>query len=203
MKDLISNLTPYLFAICCVAIFGGAVNLGAFSFIPAIPYLLVAIVISLKVHKKYKLILLTTLIVSTPCYFLVQQGGELVYPSLNKTIVTMKDTCLTTYDSAKKKSAHINTRNAKEKCRNQKKSTYVPAGSQFTIDQIVVSHANFAEKYIIRSKTKNGLLYFPLWKNEVFKFQNGKMVQESDLWNPIFYYPSLLMYGPALILLLL
>ena len=53
LKKILYKLKIIIFTLSCLGVFGGAVNYGAFGIIPAIPYFLIAMYISVKNDRKY------------------------------------------------------------------------------------------------------------------------------------------------------
>ncbi len=186
-----------LFTISLVGIFGGAVNLGAFGVFPAFPFLLFACYWAIQKRGKTLIALVTVLVVSGGMYLVKITDRSFFFPALGHEILVSKDICLIQFDKL------VLISELDGECDHKSLggaigSHVLEKNTKLKIDHVEVSHSDFGEHYILRAKTKFGLIYYRFTDKGLFSFTNGEIVAASDLRREVFYYPSLLMYWPLI-----
>ena len=190
-----------LICICALFTFAGAVNLGFSGFFFATPFLLLWIILAL--FSGQKTITISVLALIVILFFYVQRIKEspIFFPANGKEIVLNQDACFTYNEGAKKYSAPYEWEgyDSFQYCRGDvnsgseiKKGKIVPKGTKFVIANTYISHADMGENY--KASGCNGEDCFSISESQIFEFQNGRKVSQNHLWQPYFYYPSMLMY---------
>ena len=186
----------FFFAICCAFIFGGAVNNGSFSYLPAVPFLVPFLYAGKNWGRRYLIICASFSVICLSLYFLRKQNTRIFYPALGKEYLTVEDSCITEYNGFVLMSNGIDKSCDASNMSGSKKTMFLPRGSKLQVAGVSVSHTEFAENYLAHSPTPIGDLQVDLVGNKPFTWVDGSAVRESDLRRDIFYYPSLLMYWP-------
>jgi hypothetical protein len=136
-------------------------------------------------------------------FFYVQRTKEspIFFPANGKEIVLNQDACFTYNEDTKKYSAPYEWEgyDSFQYCRGDvnsgnevKKAKIVPKGTKFLITKTRVSHVDMGEIYSVSGC--NGEDCFSISGSKIFEFKDGTKISENHLWQPYFYYPSLLMF---------
>lgn len=195
------SLRISLICICALFTFGGAVNLGFSGFFFATPFLIVWIILAL--FSGQKTITISSLALLVILFFYVQRVKEspIFFPANGKEIVLNQDACFTYNEDSTKYSAPYEWEgyDSFQYCRagvnsgsEIKKGKIVPKGTKFVISNTYISHADMGENY--KASGCNGEDCFTISESKIFEFQDGTKISQNHLWQPYFYYPSLLMF---------
>lgn len=196
-------LRPLLFVAASIFVYGGSVNYGAFDFLPAVPFLVFVLYAAWKWKGNYAAACSLLALVCTPLYVLKGEHGALFHPSLGRELRTTADTCLTLYRISGQE--FVIMTELQGNCDSSNKIDAVkweilPKGSKLTVDAVSVSNADFGEDYVVHSKVPLGNVRLYPSFDKIFAWLDGSRVKQSDLRRPEFYYPSLLMYWPIVIM---
>ena len=200
----IASLRKLAIPVSCLFVFGGAVSYGPLDFWPALPFLAYLLVTSAKKKGSYLAVSLGILMISVPLYFAKKEHGALFHPALGRTFVLKKDACfllfprgtlvVTTRATEPFVLAREVTREFPCVSSGAERAEVYPRGTKYKVRRVSVSHEQTVERYALHASTPLGDM--PLTSFGLFSWEEGKEMAQSDLRNPWFYYPSLLLYWP-------
>lgn len=198
--------------ICAIFTFGGAVNMGLTDFLLATPFMFLWLIVARKAGRKTVITsAIIFLLLILPFFILKVMGSEIYFPANGKEIVLNQDACYNVYTNEHEPpfddfilaSGLIDSEdclNTNKSISAVKKSKIVAKGTKYTIVRTTVSYADLGEHWYAVVHDEDGKL--TIFHPEIFEFSDGSKPVKENLRRPFFYYPSLLMYGPIIPLLL-
>lgn len=202
----ISLFKKISFWISCLFVYAGAVNYGGFDFLPAIPFLVFVVLAAFAWKKIYLVAVVMLALICAPLYYLKKQHGDLFHPNIGREFSFIQDVCLTQYKYQNDIYVLLSEIQSNSPCDSSNisgaiKWEILPKGTKLVVKKIVVSNADLGESYVIHADTHLGDL--SLFGSQLAVWADGRPIAQSDLRRAIFYVPSLLMYWPAIPILLL
>ncbi len=143
--------------------------------------------------------------VCTPLYFFKKQHGQLFHPVLSRPYVTTKDTCLNKYKIEEKDgTTGFQVRLAEpfrgKECKGPTSEAFatqfIPRGSIFSVDGVIVKNISFEELYVIKTNLPFGLLEVRPEDFALVAWGGGRNISQDDLRRALFYLPARLMWWP-------
>lgn len=190
------------FVISLVGIYAGAINLGFSGPLPAIPFLVVAIIIGSRSGSGYKIATFLVIAISSSLYITKIKHGDIFYPITGKEVTLSEASCLVEIDYVGDKEKvlsiwPVSSGYCDSPIGSSKVVEDLKEGSLYTVSKTKVTHPDFSEKYSVMLDTKHGSAEVSVSHHEGLLLDDeGDKVKHSDLYRSIFYYPSLVMYWP-------
>lgn len=203
LERLPKSTRPWLFAVACVFVYGGAVNLGFSDIFMAIPFILFVIYASVKWGRKYLVSAVLLVAVVAPLYYLKKQHSPIFFPAVGKNFTVSEDVCLILQRSSYSRGEDfvlVTAVTEGQPCGHKPESDEIKwvtlkAQTPLQIREILVSHADMGESYVIHADSELGDVAF--YGNQFIVWPDGSKIEQHDLRRAIFYRLSLLMYWPT------
>ncbi len=204
-KLQIPRFRPFVFAAMALFVLSGAVNNGVFGIFPALPMIAGLFLIFKYWGAPYRSLALATFSLAICLFVLRTQNTKIFYPATGRVFYLNEDSCFQTLSSDFDVIGTPPTVMAVKPNECSKDSMvvateFVKKDTEFVVDRVDISHADFGESYSLRAKVKTGELNVSCsidGGEPSFRWENGDPVKKADFRRWSLYLLSLLMYWPV------
>lgn len=196
-------LLHLVFIICCVFIYAGVVNLGVTGVFWGLPFLFAAFIVVKKLEDLVGRIFNVFLVICFALYVLKHLQTKVFFPLLGEEIIAKDELCLIKrYENLYLKFVSNN------ECYGISITEldgdfYIKKGSSLRITMIGVESQDIGSDYYFMAETSNVRFRYSFSPESAFYKKNGEVLKKHDLVRGMFYWPSYLMFYPALPMILL